>query len=253
MLFFLRELNKALETEKDRVNQRKVNGDEISYYEALLNYDFENTDVNSCITFDDINEELIISTEIFRHGKKWTIEDINLIEEMCIEGKSILEMLVHSGRKIGPLIRKLNDIGWFFEFVDGIFKLVQYEIIDNDYKAKNTIIYYPKRLNYGFLTIKKSLFNTLIKLEFEYPFPEVNRKDLEVKVSYNDITKSIQINKDLCSYTLYSGSKDIFNSTFVIENEKLNNKFTLNLGEPKNYHINFLKHLDRIDNEKDAQ
>ena len=132
MLFFLRELNKALETEKDRINQRKVNGDEISYYEALLNYDFENTDVNSCITFDDIKEELIISTEIFRHGKKWTIEDINLIEEMCIEGKSILEMLVHSGRKIGPLIRKLNDIGWFFEFVDGIFKLVQYEIIDND-------------------------------------------------------------------------------------------------------------------------
>ena len=37
------------------------------------------------------------------------------------------------------------------------------------------------------------------------------------------------------------------------ENEKLNNKFTLNLGEPNNYHINFLKHLDRIDNEKDPQ
>ena len=60
MLFFLRELNKALETEKDRINQRKVNGDEISPYEVLLNYDFENTDINSCITFDDINEELVL-------------------------------------------------------------------------------------------------------------------------------------------------------------------------------------------------
>ena len=247
MLYLIRNLDKLIPTEKDRINKRKVSGDEISPYEALLNYDFENTDINSCITFNDINEELFLSTEAFRHGKKWTIEDINLIEDMCIEGTSILEMLVLSGRKIGPLIRKLNDIGWFFEFVDGVFKLVQYEIIDNDYKAKNTIIYYPRRLNYGFLTIKKSLFSTLIKLEFEYPFPKVNQKDLEVKISYNDVTKLIQINKDFCSYTLYNGSKDVFNSTFVIENKKLNNKFTLNIGDPKNYHINFLKHLDYLD------
>ncbi len=244
MLFFLRELNKALETEKDRINQRKVNGDEISPYEVLLNYDFENKDMNSCITFDNNNQEIVISTEAFRHGKKWTTEDINLLENMCIEGKSILEMLFESGRTIGPLIRKLNEIGWFFEFVDGIFKLVHYQIVESEYRAQNTIIYYPQRLNYGFLTIKKSLFGTLIKLEFEYPFPKVNQKDLEVKISYNDVTKFIQINKDLCSYTLYSGSKDVFNSTFVIENKKLNNKFTLNIGDPKNYHINFLKHID---------
>ena len=219
MLFFLRELNKALETEKDRINQRKVNGDEISPYEALLNYDFENKNINSCITFDNKTQDIVISTEAFRHGKKWTIEDINLIENMCIEGKSILEMLFESGRTIGPLIRKLNEIGWFFEFVDGIFKLVQYQIAESEYRAQNTIIYYPKRLNYGFLTIKKTLFGTLIKLEFEYPFPKVNQKDLEVKISYNDVTKFIQINKDLCSYTLYNGSKDVFNSTFVIENK----------------------------------
>ena len=244
MLFFLRELNKALETEKDRINQRKVSGDEISPYEALLNYDFENKDINSCITIDNKTQDIVISTEAFRHGKKWTIEDINLIENMCIEGKSILEILFESGRTIGPLIRKLNEIGWFFEFVDGIFKLVQYQIVESEYRAQNTIIYYPKRLNYGFLTIKKSLFGTLIKLEFEYPFPKVNQKDLEVKISYNDVTKFIQINQDLCSYTLYNGSKDVFNSTFVIENKKLNNKFTLNIGDPKNYHINFLKHID---------
>ena len=52
MLTFLRILTEALETEKDRINKRKLSGEEIGLYESILNYDFTDTDVNSSIVIN---------------------------------------------------------------------------------------------------------------------------------------------------------------------------------------------------------
>ena len=100
MLTFLRILEEALKTEKDRINERKLTVDEIDVYESILNYDFTDTDVNSCIVVDTEIRDVDIKWDLTRHGKKWTDEDIQNLLEMCYQGKSILEMLVKSGRKI---------------------------------------------------------------------------------------------------------------------------------------------------------
>ena len=156
MLIFIRILSKALETEIDRINERKLTSDEIGVYESILNYDFTDTDVNSSIVIDTEDADLDIKWDLTRHGKTWTNEEIQNLFDMCYQGKSILEMLVKSGRKIGPLIKKLNEYGWYFEKVDNNIRLVQYEIIENDFEAQNTINYKPKHFCFGYIEIKKT-------------------------------------------------------------------------------------------------
>ena len=239
MLTFLRILEEALKTEKDRINERKLTVDEIDVYESILNYDFTDTDVNSCIVVDTEIRDVDIKWDLTRHGKKWTDEDIQNLLEMCYQGKSILEMLVKSGRKIGPLLRKLNEYGWFFEREDNNIRLVQYEIVENDFKAKNTIIYNPKHFFYSYLKIKKSWFSTEVIIGFKYPFKNVDKKDLDIKYFHNNTSKTIQINKDFSTYTLHNGSNEIFNSEFKITHPKLG-EMTYTLGEPRDYFVSNL-------------
>jgi len=122
MLTILRILAKALETEQDRINNRKVSSDEIDVYESILNYDFTDSEVNSAIVIDTESSELDIDWELSRHGKKWTHDEIQDLLDMCFDGKSILEMLVKSGRSLGPLLKKLNEYGCILrklmEFLD---------------------------------------------------------------------------------------------------------------------------------------
>ena len=239
MLTFLRILTEALETEKDRINKRKLSGEEIGLYESILNYDFTDTDVNSSIVINTDDGDLGIKWDLTRHGKTWTDEDIELLFDMCNQGKSILEMLVKSGRKIGPLISKLNEYGWFFERVDSNIKLVQYEVFENDFKPQKTITYNPKHFFYSYLEITKSWFSTEAIIGFKYPFKNIDKKDLDIMYFHNNTSKTIQINKDLSTYTLHNGSNEIFNSEFKITHPKLG-EMTYTLGEPRDYFVSNL-------------
>ena len=239
MFTFLRILSKALETEKDRINERKLTGDEIGVYESILNYDFTDTDVNSSIVIDTEDADLDIKWDLTRHGKIWTDEEIQNLLDMCFQGKSILEMLVKSGRKIGPLIRKLNEYGWYFEKVDNNIRLVEYEIVENDFEAQNTINYRPKHFCFGYLQITKSWLSTEAMFAFKYPFTDVDKKDLDIEFFHNDNSKTIEINKDFSSYTLHNGGNEIFNSTFKIKHPKLG-EVTFNTSKPDDYFVNML-------------
>jgi len=239
MLTFLRILTKALETEKDRINERKLTSDEIGVYESVLNYDFIDTDVNSCIVVDTEDTDLDIKWDLTRHGKTWTHEDVQNLLNMCYQGKSILEMLVKSGRKIGPLIRKLNEYGWYFEKVDNNIRLVEYEIVENDFEAQNTINYRPKHFYFGYLQITKSWLSTEAMFAFKYPFTDIDKKDLDIEFFHNDNSKTIEINKDFSSYTLHNGGNEIFNSTFKIKHPKLG-EITFNTSKPDDYFISML-------------
>lgn len=239
MLTILRILAKALETEQDRINDRKVSSDEIDVYESILNYDFTDSEVNSAIVIDAESSELDINWELSRHGKKWTHDEIQDLLDMCFDGKSILEMLVKSGRSIGPLLKKLNEYGWYFEKVDGVFRLVQYGVVDNDLQAHNTIIYNPKHFCFGYVEIKKGWLLTEVTFGFKYPFTGIDKKDLNIEFFHNENSKIIEINKDFQTYTLHSGGKEIFNSKFKIEHSKLGS-ITFNLNEPNDYFINVL-------------
>jgi hypothetical protein len=244
MFTFLRILSKALETEKDRINERKLTVDEIGVYESILNYNFTDTDVNSSIVIDSEDADLEIKWDLTRHGKTWTNEDIQNLFDMCYEGKSILEMLVKSGRKIGPLIRKLNEYGWYFEKVENNIRLVQYEIIENDFEAQHTINYKPKHFSFGYIEIKKSWLSTEAKFEFKYPFTGVDKKDLDIEFFHNDNSKIIEINKDFSSYTLHAGGNEIFNSTFQIKHPELG-EVTIHNGKPNDYFINLLYYFKK--------
>jgi len=239
MLTILRILAKALETEQDRINDRKVSSDEIDVYESILNYDFTDSEVNSAIVIDTESSELDIDWELSRHGKKWTHDEIQDLLDMCFDGKSILEMLVKSGRSIGPLLKKLNEYGWYFEKVDSVFRLVQYEVVGNDFQAHNTIIYNPKHFCFGYLEIKKGWLLTEVIFGFKYPFTGIDKKDLNIKFVHNESSKIIEINKDFCTYTLYSGGNEIFNSQIKVEHSELGS-IKFNLNEPKDYFVNIL-------------
>ena len=89
MFTFLRILSKALETEKDRINERKLTGDEIGVYESILNYNFTDTDVNSSIVIDTEDADLDIKWDLTTHGKKWTNEEIQNLFNMCFSKKYI--------------------------------------------------------------------------------------------------------------------------------------------------------------------
>ena len=77
MLTFLRILTEALETEKDRINKRKLSGEEIGLYESILNYDFTDTDVNSSIVINTDDGDLGIKWDLTRHGKHGQMKTLN--------------------------------------------------------------------------------------------------------------------------------------------------------------------------------
>lgn len=257
MLFFLRffldEIFKLTETEADRIRNKKVKpNDNISFYECLLNYDFKNPELNSCLKIDKDND-IVIEWDAFNNGKRWTERDLNALNALCYGEKSFLEFMVTSGRNIGPLLKKLNELDWHFEFEDGLFKLTQYEtepIYDPSEEVKyhtiNTSIYYPRSFFYGVLIVKQDWINTKILLEFEYPLPDIKKDELTIEFSRINDTKKIEINKDLCSYLLYEGSKEVFNSPITLRHKELG-ELTLELEESKNYKIRLLSYL--INNE----
>lgn len=253
MLLFLRflidEIFKLSETEADRIRHKKVKPtDNISIYECLLNYDFKDPKLNSCLKIDKDNE-IVIEWDDFNNGKRWTERDLNALDELCFEEKSILEFLTTSGRNIGPLLKKLNELDWHFEFEDGLFKLTQYEkepIYDPSEEVKyhriNTSIYYPRSFFYGVLKVKQDWISTKILLEFEYPLPDIDKDELTIEFSQNNDLKNIEINKDLSSYLLYEGSNEVFNSPITLRHKELG-ELSLELKESKNYEIRLLSYL----------
>ena len=98
MFFILRQLIEALEPEEPKIRDRKVRFEHLTVNEYFLNFNFDDKKYLENLSLENNSNQLNINWDLFDHGKNWTEEKLNKLNEMCLNGNAIIELLV-KGKK----------------------------------------------------------------------------------------------------------------------------------------------------------
>ena len=243
MFFILRQLIEALEPEEPKIRDRKVRFEHLTVNEYFLNFNFDDKKYLENLSLENNSNQININWDLFDHGKNWTEEKLNELNEMCLNGNAIIELLVKSGRNQNPLFNKLSELGWQFESEHGKFYLVHYEpeMIYSQYDdgkalVKYKIPYHPSSFFSSSLVFEKTWINSTLILYFPYKLPELSKEELELEFVLNGNSKKISINDDQKTYTLYQGSKKVYNSKIKLSNKYLG-EIDIETPSPGNHKI----------------
>ena len=94
----------------------------------LFNVQFDNQEFME--KFHPISDtQLELKYSLDKSGKKWSKEDIFLLEQFCKDGLSFLEFTQEFERKPESIYKKMNTLGWTFQ-INGKGKLRLIKDID---------------------------------------------------------------------------------------------------------------------------
>jgi len=189
----------------------------------MFNYDFENIkyfenwsleeinpfDINNDVAVHD-NKKVVFNWSLENHGKRWSEEHLNKLEEMCIQGKSFLEMAYELKRRETSLMSRLNSQGWQYELTyNGELSLVNTE-------KHHKFNYSPKSIYNGTLVLDQSWFNKSLTLSFPLPLMFADESELDIEFGVEGNMKSIKIQPNLMSYVLTNKPINFINKSNVI-------------------------------------
>ena len=200
----------------------------------LFNYDFDDEsmyqnwkqdepnpfDENDVGRFD--GKKVIFNYLYKKNGKKWYQDDLDELENLCLEGKSFLEIASKTERTEQAVLSKLKSLDWVFDLTNqGSVFLTKYDGI----KVKKQIRYSPKSFYNSKLYFDTKIFKTIPKLEFPLPLKFVNKEELDIVFKFNGEEKKIHIEDNLMTYRLGENitNKDLYNSEIEISNSHLGN------------------------------
>ena len=187
----------------------------------LFNVQFDNKEFME--KFRPISDtQLELKYSLDKSGKKWSKEDIVLLDQFCKNGVSFLEFTQEFERKPESIYKKMNALGWTFQ-INGNGKLRLIKDIDEDRKEVN---YNPKHLANGkFILENVGIFKSQLYLNFDLPVDFKNKKDLRLNLKVNDRENvELDISKHKTSYMIMEESvKKMKFHTIHIANDYLGN------------------------------
>tara|TARA_B100000989_G_scaffold298885_1_gene290758 strand:- start:2431 stop:3231 length:801 start_codon:yes stop_codon:yes gene_type:complete len=169
----------------------------------LFNVQFDNKQFME--KFRPISDtQLELKYSLDKSGKKWSKEDIFLLEQFCKDGLSFLEFTQEFERKPESIYKKMNTLGWTFQ-INGKGKLRLIKVIDED---KIEVNYNPKHLANGkFVLEDVGVFKSQIYLNFDLPVDFKNKKDLRLNLKVNNRENvEVDISKHKTSYLIMEES-----------------------------------------------
>ena len=102
--------------------------------------------------------------------------------------------------------------------------------------VKYKIPYHPSSFFSSSLVFEKTWINSTLILYFPYKLPELTKEELELEFVLNGNSKKISINDDQKTYTLYQGSKEVYNSKIKLSNKHLG-EIDIETPSPGNHKI----------------
>lgn len=119
------------------------------------------------------------------HGKTWTHQDEQLLNDLCEEGKSFIEMIHRLQRKPKPIENRMAKLGWHFvKSKDGSIDLYHQSPITNKLSLIHN--YNPKHILNARIRFVEGFISDKIFLDFAYPILLAKMDQLSLNISIGD-------------------------------------------------------------------